>query len=96
MLRFITMKPKTPAPSVPLPSDTRTVPLHQEIATQAYLLWEHYGRPEGRDVRIWLEAERQVLGVDARVNQQPGGAVPAEDLSDALTTPGLSTPDGRG
>lgn len=60
------------------------VPLHQEIAAQAYILWDHYGQPEGRDVEIWLEAERQVLGVDREVNQQPGGAVESKPLGSAL------------
>lgn len=68
----------------PLPNDTRTLPLHQEIATQAYILWQHYGQPTGQDVSIWLEAERQVLGVDKRVNQQGGGAVEAKPLGSAL------------
>ena len=79
------MKQKNkPAPAPALPSDTRTVPLHQEIATQAYILWQHYGQPADRDVSIWLEAERQVLGVDSRVNQQAGGAVEAKPLGSAL------------
>lgn len=59
-------------------------PLHEEIATQAYTLWQHYGRPEGRDVSIWLEAERQVLGVDERVNQQSRGASESPALASAL------------
>lgn len=81
------------------PSDTRTIPLHQEIATQAYILWDHYGRPSGRDVDIWLEAERQVLGIDQRVNQQAGGAVEAKPLGLALAAdaslPGTDNPAER-
>jgi len=78
------------------PADTRTLPLETRIFQQARKLWEGYGRPEGRDLAIWLEAERQVLGVDARVNQQAGGAVAAPALHDALTpqTPRAGTPDG--
>lgn len=88
------MKKKSVSPS-PLPSDTRTTPLHQEVATQAYILWNHYGQPSGQDVSIWLEAERQVLGVDSRVNQQAGGAVEARNLGAALAaTPGSSPPEG--
>lgn len=68
-----------------LPVDTRTMPLHDQIATQAHILWEHYGQPEGKDVSIWLEAERQVLGVDGEIQAVPGGAVAAWELSEALT-----------
>jgi hypothetical protein len=83
MLRCLTMKKKS-VPAALVPSDTRTIPLHQDIATQAYVLWNHYGQPAGRDVGIWLEAERQVLGVDNRISQQAGGAVDAKSLSAAL------------
>jgi hypothetical protein len=81
-------------PPVSIPSDTRDVSLHQEIATQAHILWERYGQPSGRDVSIWLEAERQVLGVDPRVNQQPGGSVDAKDLGSALAAERAATPSG--
>jgi hypothetical protein len=77
---------KKPNPAIPMPPDTRTVPLHQEIATQAYILWNNYGQPSGRDVGIWLEAERQVLGTDKQVNQQAGGAVDAQKLGMALAS----------
>jgi hypothetical protein len=87
-----TMKKNKSVDPTALPSDTRTVPLHQEIATQAYILWQHYGQPAGQDVSIWLEAERQVLGVDKQVNQQGGGAVEARPLGTALAT-AASLPD---
>ena len=51
--------------------------LHMEIARQARALWEGYGCPPGRDLSIWLEAERQVLGTDAEARQSADGAVPA-------------------
>jgi hypothetical protein len=75
--------------SLSMPSDTRAVPLHQEIATQAYILWNQYGQPTGRDLGIWLEAERQVLGVDAQVNQQAGGAIDAKNLGGAFAAQSL-------
>jgi hypothetical protein len=31
-----------------------------QIRARAYELWEDAGRPAGRDVEFWLEAERQV------------------------------------
>lgn len=33
---------------------------HQDIGTRAYELWEKEGRPNGRDVAHWLEAERML------------------------------------
>ena len=32
----------------------------QEIGTRAYELWEKEGRPHGRDLAHWLEAERMI------------------------------------
>jgi hypothetical protein len=32
----------------------------QQIGTRAYELWEKEGRPNGRDVAHWLEAERMI------------------------------------
>lgn len=46
---------KTPAP---LPADPGQ--LQQLIAETAYRIWESEGRPSGRDVEHWLEAERLV------------------------------------
>jgi len=80
--------PMKPIPPGPVPTDTRALALHDAISAQARKLWERYGRPEGRDVAIWLEAQSQVLGVDPAVNQQPGGAVSAAKLGEA-TTPRL-------
>jgi hypothetical protein len=31
-----------------------------QVSARAYELWEEAGRPSGRDVDFWLEAERQV------------------------------------
>lgn len=71
------------APTHPQPAaqpDLRTQPLHEEIARAARELWVLYGRPSGRDEEIWLEAERQLLGVDPTVARLPGGGVSAPDL----------------
>jgi hypothetical protein len=32
----------------------------QDIGTRAYELWEKEGRPNGRDLAHWLEAERML------------------------------------
>jgi hypothetical protein len=34
----------------------------EEIAALAYSIWEKEGRPDGRDVEHWLQAELQVRG----------------------------------
>ncbi len=39
-----------------------TPPAHDEIVRQAQELWQDRGCPEGRDLEIWLEAERQLSG----------------------------------
>ena len=37
-----------------------TKPSESEIARKAYEIWEAEGRPEGRDVANWHQAERDV------------------------------------
>jgi hypothetical protein len=37
-------------------------PDQQAIREAAYYKWEQAGRPEGEDVRFWLEAEQERLG----------------------------------
>jgi hypothetical protein len=36
--------------------------LKQQISARAHELWEQHGRPAGRDVEFWLEAEAEVTG----------------------------------
>ncbi len=42
---------------MPSAGPDHTSPSHDDIAAQAYLLWEQAGRPQGRAVTHWLEAE---------------------------------------
>jgi hypothetical protein len=35
-------------------------PTREEITAVAHSIWEREGRPEGRDVQHWLEAESQL------------------------------------
>ena len=37
----------------------------QRTAERAYLLWEKEGRPQGRDVELWLKAEAELASVSA-------------------------------
>jgi hypothetical protein len=36
--------------------------LKQQIRARAHELWEQHGRPAGRDVEFWLQAEEDVVG----------------------------------
>lgn len=65
------------------PADTRRKVLHDDIARRAQELWEQYGRPQDRDLEIWLEAERQLLGTDESLRAQGGGTVSSQQLGDA-------------
>ena len=38
----------------------RPAPTHETISLQAYGSWQDQGCPDGRDVEIWLEAERML------------------------------------
>jgi hypothetical protein len=46
-------------------------PSHSEIATQAHLIWELRGQPEGQDDDIWLTAEHE-LRYDRKMNFAAG------------------------
>ena len=41
-------------------SEHKTEPSHDEVAKKAYAIYVKEGRPQGRDVQNWLEAETQV------------------------------------
>jgi Protein of unknown function (DUF2934) len=60
-----------------------STPSQEEIAERARTLWAGYGRPAGRDKEIWLEAERQLLGVDPVVEGSGGFAVSAGNFDEA-------------
>ncbi len=36
-------------------------PTQEETALAAYAIWEREGRPHGRDVTHWIQAEQQLL-----------------------------------
>lgn len=52
-------------------------PTREQIAALAQAIWIDRGRPEGRDVDHWLEAERQLAG---EVRRRPAAAddIPAD------------------
>lgn len=55
-----------------------------KIAERAKSLWESYGCPSGRDTEIWLEAERQLLGVDPQIEGSGGISVSAAQFDQAV------------
>jgi hypothetical protein len=60
-------------------------PESESIARQAYRIWEERGRPEGRDLECWLDAEaelhRQVWALAV-----PDGGPVISNLDRALPT----------
>lgn len=62
-----------------------TAPSQESISQRARELWERYGHPEGRDTEIWLEAERQLLGVDAKVEGNGDTSVSAPDFDETVS-----------
>jgi hypothetical protein len=65
-------------------------PTHEQIAALAHELWQERGCPEGSDIDIWLEAERQLNGFpNMETEADPIPADPANPLpeSDPALTP---------
>lgn len=56
------------------PDQVRRETAHAEIARRARELWEQEGRPAGRDEEIWLEAERQLRGINSTESPTPATA----------------------
>jgi Protein of unknown function (DUF2934) len=52
-------KPRTNQPS-------GSKPAFEEVATCAYLIWEQEGRPAGREMEHWFEAERHLAAAQER------------------------------
>jgi hypothetical protein len=48
-------------PSVSDTLDATDSELRRRIEERAYLLWESNGRPEGRALDYWLQAEREIV-----------------------------------
>ena len=65
-------------------------PKHEEIAALAHQIWENNGRPAGRDVQFWLQAEQSLLSsVNAPPpTQAPGARVPGSPAKRSAARPG--------
>ncbi len=46
---------------------------HSEIANRAYRLWESAGRPHGRDLEFWVQAEGEAHGTASSGTAGVGG-----------------------
>ena len=69
--------------------DTKPVVTKEEITLAAYQIWEKAGRPSGRDLECWLEAEKQLLTART-AKAQASGSTKAAPLS--VSTPRATTP----
>ncbi len=49
-------------------------PTHEEVAQRAHELWEEYGQPSGRDVEIWMEAEKRISLESAEAESKGAGS----------------------
>ena len=73
------------------PSSGASTPLARDkVADRARRIWEERGRPEGRDLEHWLEAERQLRVGDAKTNRAGNsGELTREDVESDKNVDGL-------
>ena len=74
-----------PATIYPLMNTTTSTHTHEKVSQRAQLIWQNYGRPVGRDIEIWHEAERQI-----------GGSAPAPKTDGASPEISLPMPKAQG
>ncbi|MGE5545557.1 MAG: DUF2934 domain-containing protein [Solirubrobacterales bacterium] len=55
----------------------------EQIESTAYRIWEERGRPAGRDLDHWLEAEAQVKGAKAKGAAKPAARTAKPKNGDA-------------
>jgi hypothetical protein len=51
-----------------------------EIRARAREIWEQHGRPNGRDIEFWLQAEAELK--EREVKEDPGRTEPGQEPSD--------------
>jgi hypothetical protein len=66
------------------PTPARPFPGQDPIADRAYQLWESEGKPEGRDIDHWLQAEREISGDEP---ENPAAEIPRLDDEDSEASP---------
>jgi hypothetical protein len=62
----------------------------EAISRRAYEIWEREGRPEGQDLRHWLQAEQE-LGVHRSEEPPQPQSTSSRSSTDALRTPAPDT-----
>ncbi|MBV8190962.1 MAG: DUF2934 domain-containing protein [Alphaproteobacteria bacterium] len=79
----------TPANAAPCTIEA----VHTAIAERAYTLWESEGKPEGRDVEHWSQAEAEIMASSSLPGaQRPQGLTAGPRLQHA----GSFVPQGVG
>jgi hypothetical protein len=94
--RELNFPPATKGPGLSNPSIRRREPTHDEISAYARTHWDKAGRPEGRDMAFWLEAERKLRsGIDlptaddeAQADTRDMLGEPSETIESRLGSPG--------
>ncbi len=61
----------------------RTDAMRKLIAVRAYELWENQGRPRGRDVLHWHQAEQEIMGSVATGDDTVARRCPGSASTDA-------------
>ena len=60
-----------------MPSATTTPTLEERFRARAHEIWEREGRPEGRDLAHWHQAEAEITAEDAVKAPKRRSAAPA-------------------
>lgn len=55
-------KSVAPASAVAAPAAAKPAPKPEEISARAHKIWIEAGKPEGRSLDHWLQAERELSG----------------------------------
>jgi hypothetical protein len=89
---FAEMKSK-PISRPPFTATPSRPPTHEQIHALAHALWVDRGCPVGRDIDIWLDAERQLgggtasLGHGERVDVETSDAARVDRELDRIVSP---------
>ena len=61
-------------------ADEQHPDLHERVKARAYAIWESEGRPEGKHLDHWLQAEREVL-IESSTGSEPSDHLQPTDPS---------------
>ena len=71
------------------------IPTHEQITRRAYEIFIERGRPEGRDLEHWLEAEKQLRATSQTKSATPVSASNAPSATPMRATQPAATSNGR-